>query len=938
MDTLQFFRRIMPARGIYVIDTPAPNGKGFRHLICHTHEQMVERSLALDAQGSTVYHACSAFEQESVERRSNKTQGETYDAVRVQENVRAIKSFWLDLDVGEGLRKYPSQAAAISGLGAFLRECGLPAPILVSSGYGVHAYWPLASDVIPAKWIPVARQLKSLAAKLGLHADPSRTSDTASVLRPVGTHNRKNNAVAPVVAGADVPDVEFSDFAGCIRRACDTHGVSVKEDRAKAAELNAKYQIQADHVKSWSEPIALACQQVRDMKDSSGNVSEPHWYAVLEVLHFTEDGERFAHEWSRGHPNYSAEETSDKLDQIDTAGVKPTTCAHFEVINPKSCEGCPFKGKVHSPISLGQKVERAAAQTIKRAEDEFTLPDPPPPYVRGAAGTGLWIEVEQGLPLVQFHKRDLYPFDIFFDERAGQEQVALRYDKPHEGVIDVVINTEDLHDPKLLLKDLMNSGVHASPGFQAKSMAGYMDAYIQTLRESAKTRKLYDSQGWKEEGFLLGEIMHTPTGPVKAGTSARVKDMFRGLSTKGDLQAWADQTSVLAEPGYEQMAFVMALGFGAPLFQFTGHGGVLVNLYSPQTGLGKTTSAAWMMSIYGSFTDMRMSANSTINARIERLGAYKHLPYVIDEITKIKRDDVAPLAYMISEGEGRGRLQRDATMVQAAKWNTFVVSTSNESLIAKLTAASANTSAQASRIYEYIFAPHADMKVHAKQVNRFITENYGLAGPVYIAELVRMRGQLPGLIRQSIDWLEKELGADESERFWTGAVACSLIGAKIAHRLGLIQFDPMALLPWLRSQRSSMVEEMVESSMTAKDLLSEFVHEYVHAHVVVRIDGTEGQKVTIPVNEGRGMSVAIRSAGKAMWIDRKVIRQWLEKQCADYASVKRELAKQGILMGVDVRKVLTSGVRGMSNDGLQVPCWKINLAKAKLEEVEDADA
>lgn len=111
---------------------------------------------------------------------------------RNQENVAYLRSLWMDIDVGkDDPKKYPSKRAAGAAIGAFLESTGLPEPLVVVSGGGLHIYWPLVADVTRTAWKPVATALKAEALKFGLLVDHSRTCDEASIMRPIGTFNNK---------------------------------------------------------------------------------------------------------------------------------------------------------------------------------------------------------------------------------------------------------------------------------------------------------------------------------------------------------------------------------------------------------------------------------------------------------------------------------------------------------------------------------------------------------------------------------------------------------------------------------------------------------------------------------------------------------------------------------------------------------------------------
>src|SRR6185503_369607 len=168
-------------RGKYLLALSTP--KGWRHL-----EYANIADLAANAQRASsdprvsVYYALSGFK----------------SSVRRQGDVVAVGSFWLDIDCGPD-KAYETQAAGAAAFIAFKKEVGLPSPMIVNSGNGLHVYWPLDHDLDPDAWKSTATLLKAACIKFGLKVDHSRTTDSASVLRPAGSINRKNGAAKPVV-------------------------------------------------------------------------------------------------------------------------------------------------------------------------------------------------------------------------------------------------------------------------------------------------------------------------------------------------------------------------------------------------------------------------------------------------------------------------------------------------------------------------------------------------------------------------------------------------------------------------------------------------------------------------------------------------------------------------------------------------------------------
>lgn len=186
---INFLNSIMPNTGFRYIVTPNPNGYGFTHFPCVTNEAMVLKARELDAQNKTVYFACASYKQKSYVDEQGKTR------YRTANNAAFAKAYWLDIDCGETKaaegKGYANAKEAVKAIKDFCLAVGLPIPMLVSSGGGIHAYWPLEKTIAKEQWKPIADKLKALTHSLKLLADDSRTSDIASILRPIGTHNWK---------------------------------------------------------------------------------------------------------------------------------------------------------------------------------------------------------------------------------------------------------------------------------------------------------------------------------------------------------------------------------------------------------------------------------------------------------------------------------------------------------------------------------------------------------------------------------------------------------------------------------------------------------------------------------------------------------------------------------------------------------------------------
>jgi hypothetical protein len=213
---------ILPNQGIYFVAAKEP--KRFPHYACRTVDEMVLKAREIDAQGYDAFFACASFKKESyIDAKGERRQ-------RTAENAGLVKSFWLDIDCGPDKARerkgYATIKDALGKLLAFVDAVGLPKPAIVFSGGGLHVYFLLTEAITKEQWQPVAKQLKELTqcSAIRLLADDSRTSDIASILRPVGTHNYKPDRGGAVVSQPiNGEPTDYVQFCQTIAKAHQAH-------------------------------------------------------------------------------------------------------------------------------------------------------------------------------------------------------------------------------------------------------------------------------------------------------------------------------------------------------------------------------------------------------------------------------------------------------------------------------------------------------------------------------------------------------------------------------------------------------------------------------------------------------------------------------------------------------------------------------------------
>jgi hypothetical protein len=234
MNARDFLLRTVGDAGVYCLFAHNRELDRKKQTFFDNIDALLNAATSYDDKGYDVYFALATFNDGS-----SRTQG----------NVSQLRSLFLDLDCGEDKADkgegYLDQQDAMDALRDFGRRLGLPRPMVVNSGRGVHVYWNLKAPVTMGQWLPVAKKLKQLCAQHGFLADPNVTTDAARILRIPGTHNYKNDPPLEVITweGPSAPPlVDFAEFADLLGVNNFTPGpsrVAIPEGMSSMQELLA---------------------------------------------------------------------------------------------------------------------------------------------------------------------------------------------------------------------------------------------------------------------------------------------------------------------------------------------------------------------------------------------------------------------------------------------------------------------------------------------------------------------------------------------------------------------------------------------------------------------------------------------------------------------------------------------------------------------------
>jgi hypothetical protein len=692
------------------------------------------------------------------------------------------------------------------------------------------------------------------------------------------------------------------------------------------------------------------CAQITNIVGDQQGQDEPRWRAGLSVAYFCEDGADAIHNMSNRHPGYSHAETEKKVVGL----VGPFKCSTFEANWPQLCQNCAHKGKITSPIQLGDFVPLADKKdnivlgrnkSVDDSEIAYTIPEYPFPYVRGKNGG-----VYRRNPEDEDNPSEVVKFDMYVLDRMRHPQggymLALRLHHPTDGVIDFTVDAADVGSKENFRSILNNFGVMKVDGGVAM-VRQYVVRWLEDLELKKAASMVRTQMGWTEgfKSFVIGDREITAGGKTYSRTAPSLAPVTAALTKAGDMAEWRKTFNIYAMPGFESYALCALVGFGAPLMPLLDREGCVINAYAQDSGTGKTTTQHAALSIWGKPKGLILTCGEkgdTINAHFNRMGQYKNLPICIDEATELKYEDIKGMLLATTMGRAKHRMSGSANTERAndSNWSTLSLYSANTSFVDILQAEGGAMEGPLMRIME-VHLPKHNLLTKEQSEAHFgaFHHHYGHAGEHYVQHLLRNFMRILPMLeeeRRRIDALAG-VGNDNSERYWSAAVACIMTGGRMAQEAGLhdINMDSIRntcadLIKRTRA-RHQFKNVLVDRN---SDILAEFINMNVPNTVVVQVGQMNGKPVVTPLREvsHREMYARLEKNDGTLYITRTALNEFLRKRSIVVQNFLDDMKDKGVLL--DESRQMHLG-QGTVNKGGNVRCYVFKMPVDELPPLVD---
>jgi hypothetical protein len=928
MTNFDLLSAVQPATGFFAI-VGIKDGGNVRQELVDTREDADAVVQKFVQQGRNAFFGVAKF----------KT-----DQGRTKDNVQSLKAFWLDIDCGEAKAPvnpktgrplgYIDQQTGISELKRFCKLIGLPKPILVNSGRGIHVYWPLEEDITREQWEPVAARLHQLCVLHNFYID-AQVFEVARVLRVPGTFNFKDDPPQQVEVISEASPVSFSALCVCLGMG-EPQPKRLEANPAPKREPSELTKLLMDNSISRFSKIMRrsgageGCQQLWDSYKNQASLEEPRWFDALSIAKFCVDQQSAIHKMSSGYEGYDPDATEHKIKHI----LGPHTCDVFERNNPGGCEGCPFRGKIKSPIMLGKEVAEAQGEDYiligenegKDEEEVYVIPKYPEPYFRGLNG-GIYMRPknDEDDPIL-IYEDDVYAVKRMRDPAVG-DVVLLRVHMPQDGVREFVVNYIAASDPGELRKVLAAEGVLCGKK-RFDLLTDMLFACIDKIKHQKKAELMRFQYGWADNDskFIIGDMEISKDGIFHSPPSAMTTNISKHMGPVGSYAKWKEVFSLYGRPGLEPHAFGALSAFGAPLLKFFGQNGAIINLIHPRSGTGKTTILHMCNSVYGSPDRLCAVKADTFNSKVLRLGVMCNLPFVIDEMTNMEAKEFSELAYNMSQGRGKDRVKSHSNELREnlTSWRTISLCSSNASFAEKLSAFKNSPDGELMRLMEYKidYSNAIDTALAKQMFDHQLMENYGHAGPIFAQYLVNNLEEVRATCLSIQAKIDRELKLTQRERFWSATTAANITGGLIAKSLGIIDWDMKAIYKWATSMVRVAKEETEAPPTDAATVIGDYINRHIQNILVVNdIVDRRSKMPTLPSLEPRGeLLIRYEPDTKKMFLTSKAFRDDCVKHQVNVKETLKQLRDSGALLGSELKrvskgmKVASTGVQSLVLD------------------------
>ena len=184
--------------------------------------------------------------------------------------------------------------------------------------------------------------------------------------------------------------------------------------------------------------------------------------------------------------------------------------------------------------------------------------------------------------------------------------------------------------------------------------------------------------GWDNTAYILPDVVYGDTsGESVVLQSAHHGELYR---TAGTLDGWKEIAALSV--GNSRLSFALCVAFAGPLLRLAGLEGGGFS-FEGGSSSGKTTALQIAASVWGGPEHVR-SWRATDNGLENIAVLHNDNVLVLDEVGQVNGKVLAECAYMLANGQGKGRSSREGNLRKSHSWRLLFLSSGELGLADKL--------------------------------------------------------------------------------------------------------------------------------------------------------------------------------------------------------------------------------------------------------------
>lgn len=361
---------------------------------------------------------------------------------------------------------------------------------------------------------------------------------------------------------------------------------------------------------------------------------------------------------------------------------------------------------------------------------------------------------------------------------------------------------------------LLDNGLSIYPGRQVQNA---LHEYIMTADPEARAVSV-SIPGWHGKRYIaLDGIIY---GQDSERAFLQVSGTLPKLDKKGTLESW-QETIGLCTQGNSRLVFATSTAFAGPLLYFANEGSGGFHIAGASSG-GKTTALRVAVSVWG----MAMRSWRTTDNAAESWARFANDGFLaIDELGQVDGKAADQMAYMLGNGQTKGRSNKDGIARDTTEFRLIFLSTGEIGLADKIGERKIKAKAgQAVRMLEIpddagmgmrLFEDlhgHSSADEFAKYLRQATEENRGYAASVWLEKLAEISAEnlRDAIAKLTKGWMDEcvPLHADGQVMRAARRFALVAIAGELASALGIV--------PWPDKEASNAVARCFHDWLSAR--------------------------------------------------------------------------------------------------------------------------